>query len=147
MSYRPLSIEEAEYIAHRLAKEMMDSINEPIPPFHTADNNKLESSLQAPFQTFEGKYLHRKFAERAAVQFYLVTKNHCFSNGNKRMAVTLTTVLCFINGKWLRISQKSLYDIACSVAESNPKEMKQVVEVLTRAFKNNLESLPVGYLK
>ncbi len=33
MTIRPLTIAEAEFIAHRLAHELMNSDTEPIPPF------------------------------------------------------------------------------------------------------------------
>jgi death on curing protein len=145
MRIRPLTIAEAEFIAHRLAVELMDSENEPIPPFNTREYGKLESSLKEPFQTFGGRNLHRTFAERAAVLFYMITKNHCFSNGNKRMAVTLTTVFCFVNKRWFEISQKDLYDLSCSVAESHPSNRAEVHKVLVNLFKKIIKPLPEKY--
>jgi len=134
MTIRPLTLQEAEYIAHRLAVELMGSESEPIPPFSTRSPGKLESSLLEPFQTFDGKFLHWRFVDRAAVLFYLITKNHCFENGNKRMAVTITMSFCFINKRWLDIPYKELYDIACAVAESEPRGREGTHASLVRVF-------------
>ena len=142
MTIRPLTLLEAEYIAHRLAYELMNSSSEPIPEFKTTDMKKLESSLHAPFHTYDGKYFYRTFVDRAAVLFYLITKNHCFSNGNKRMAVTLTSVFCFVNKRWIKIAPDNLYRLACSVAESDPRDKDQVVRVIAGVFRKSVEPLP-----
>ncbi len=138
MTIRQLTLQEAEFIAHALALELMNSDSEPIPPFSTRLPGKLESSLAQPFQTFDGKFLYRTFVERAAILFYLIAKNHCFENGNKRMAVTLTALFCFVNKRWLDVSPQGLYKIACDVAESDPKDMQSMYQSLIRFFKNHL---------
>ena len=135
MTSRPLTLAEAEFIAHWLAVELMNSENEPIPPFETRHEGKLESCLAAPFQTFGGKYIYRTFAEKAAALFYLITKDHCFVNGNKRMAVTLTLVLCYMNKKWIDINPMELYEVACNVAKSNPRDRDEVHRILVELFK------------
>jgi|AntRauTorckE6833_2_1112554.scaffolds.fasta_scaffold02037_1 death-on-curing protein len=140
MTIRPLTLIEAEYIAHSLALELMNSDDEPIPPFSTRAPGKLESCLAEPFQTFDDKYLHRTFAERAAVLFYLVTKNRCFSNGNKRMAVTLTVLFFYINRRWLSVDPLELYKVACHVAKSKPGERQAVHKAFTAFF--NTHQIP-----
>lgn len=134
MTIRPLTLLEAEYIAHSLALELMNSHDEPMPPFATRTPGKLESCLAEPFQSFDGLYLHRTFVERAAVLFYLVTKNHCFSNGNKRMAVTLTVLFFYINKRWLSVDPLELYEVACRVAKSKPSERQAVHKSLIAFF-------------
>lgn len=135
MRIKPLTLSDAEYIAHRYAIEKLNFENEPMPPFDTRSPGQLESCLAEPFQSFNGKLLHSGFAEKAALLFYLVTKNHCFSNGNKRMAVTLTTVFFFINGRWLDISTIDLYELAKFVAKSDPKEKNDIVKTIKKSFK------------
>jgi len=129
-------------MAHTLALQLMNSDNEPIPPFHTRYPGKLESSLAEPFQTFGGRSLHRTFEQRAAVLFYLITKNHCFENGNKRMAVTVTLVFFFRNKRWLNISPEELYEIARDVAESDPKQRKRIESALIATFRRYRTKLP-----
>lgn len=138
---RPLTIKEAEFIAHALAIELMNYEDEPIPPFGTRSPGVLESCLAEPFQTFGGRQLHVRFARKAAVLFYLVIKNHPFKNGNKRMAVVLTMVFFYEHKRWLSIEPKELYEIACDVAKSDPKEKDQIVSRLEKTFSSNSKAL------
>ena len=142
MKIRQLTLAEAEFVAHRLATELMSSDDEPIPPFHTREAGKLESCLKEPFQTFGGRNLHHTFADKAATLFYLITKNHCFENGNKRMAVTLTMVFCFINKRWINMSSEEMYRIANLVARSHSKDRDKVHIILQTLFKGLLEPMP-----
>lgn len=49
-------------------------------------NNRGEIIL---YQTEDGQELYPSIEEKAAMLLYLVTKNHSFSDGNKRIAATL----------------------------------------------------------
>jgi death-on-curing protein len=138
---RPLTLAEVEFIAHAAASELMNYIDEPIPPFSTRSPNILESCLAEPFQTFDGKELHAEFTKKAALQFYLLIKNHPFQNGNKRMAVVITSVFCFINKRWLDIPPKTLYEIACHVAESKPADKDGVLYALEQTFMKHIPPL------
>ena len=91
---KELSIKEVEYIAFRLARELM-SFNEPILDFSSRFANKLESCLAMPFQRFDKKLLYRGLEEKAAILFYLMVKNHPFQNGNKRIAMTTLFVFLY----------------------------------------------------
>jgi prophage maintenance system killer protein len=135
MTIRRITLEDAEFIAHRAAVEMMSFIDEPIPPFNTRYKGRLESCLDEPFKTFDGKFLHYTFHERAAVLFYLIARSQCFMNGNKRMAVMLTAIFFFINKRWFSIPPKQLYDIAVAVGKSPDKKMKEDIKNLTKLFK------------
>jgi death-on-curing protein len=129
---KKLSLEEVEYIAHRLAKEHMD-FDEPLPAFRTRYPGKLESCLEQPFQTFGGKELYPKLVNKATILFYLITKNHPFENGNKRMAITTTMVFLFKNGCWLFMSWEQLYKVALAVARCPKiKERKNIFEHSTK---------------
>lgn len=143
MAIRPLSIQEAEFVAHALATELMNYENEPMPPFNTRSPGALESCLVEPFQTFGGKNLHATFAKKSAVLFYLVIKNHPFGNGNKRMAVVLTSVFCYVNKRWLIIDNEHLYKIACDVAKSKPTDKDKIITILEKTFKVYLRPLSV----
>lgn len=136
---RPLTLSEVEFIAHATVKELMDFDEEPIPPFNTRYEGILESCLLEPFQSFGGNELHPTFEKKAAVQFYLVIKNHPFTNGNKRMAVVINQVFCFMNKKWLNIPPKALYDVACWVAESKPGDRDVILLALEKEFKKYLK--------
>lgn len=132
---KSLSLSEAEYIAHQLAKELFE-FDEPLPDFRTRYPGRLESCLAQPFQHFDGKPLYRTLSQRAALLFYLVIKNHPFENGNKRMALTLMLVFMYKNGLWIEMEPEELYKIACEVAQSEPKRKDAILLLLTTLIKD-----------
>ena len=134
-----VNVKEVEYTAFRLAKELMTG-NEPIPDFGTRFPYVLESCLGAPFQTF-GKPLYRRLSGKATILFYLLIKNHPFENGNKRIAVMTLLLFLAKNEKWLSVSNKVLYSIAVEVAESDPKEKDNYLEILENFLKKNIIAL------
>jgi len=135
-----LSIAEIEYIAFRLAKELM-TYNEPIPDFTTRSPNVLESCLLVPFQTFERKPLYKGLVGKAAILFYLMVKNHPFQNGNKRIAITALFVFLYKNKKWLKVDTKELYNFAVWVAQSSMKVKTETVQATETFLKTYLVNL------
>lgn len=135
-----VSIAEVEYIAHRLAEELLEW-NEPIPKFSSRFPNILESCLLTPFQSFGRKPLYRGFLMKAAVLFYLMIKNHPFQNGNKRIAMTTLLYFLYKNGKWLKVDNQELYNFAKWVAASNPKVKTEVVSAVEKFIKTYIVDL------
>lgn len=123
---KKLSITEIEYIAHRLAQELME-FGEPIPPFDTRYPDKLESCLKTPFQTFDRKSLYPTFETKTAMLFYLMIKNHPFQNGNKRVAVLTLIYFLFANGRELKVSNIALYEFSKKIASSDPTHKDSVL--------------------
>lgn len=138
-----LSIQEIKDIAFELAKETM-TWDEPIPDFETRFPNILESCLATPFQTFDKKHLYKGLTEKASVLFYLMIKNHPFSNGNKRIAVTTLLVFLSLNGKWIEVSNQELYNFAVWVASSPPDVMEQTAAAVENFLEKNLVSYEGG---
>ena len=74
--------------------------------------------------------------EKAAMLLYLVTKNHSFSDGNKRIAATL--FLWFLNNNAIlyredgskRIADNTLVALTLMIAESKPEEKDVMVKVV-----------------
>lgn len=126
-----VSVEEVQYVAHRLAQELMEW-GEPIPAFETRRGHILESCLETPFQQFSGKPLYPEPLDQASILFYLMIKNHPFQNGNKRIAVV--TLLHFLNKneRWLNVDNQELYNFARWVAESNPRLKEATVEAVQK---------------
>jgi len=129
-----LSIKDIEYTAFRLAEETM-GWNEPIPAFDTRFKNKLESCLETPKQSFGGKQLYSGLTNKAAIQFYLMIKNHPFQNGNKRIAMTTLMVLLYRNKKWIKVDTQELYNFTKWVAASNPKLKDTTIEAINAFLK------------
>lgn len=131
-----LSIAEVQHIAFELAHKTM-TWDEPIPDFETRFPNILESCLATPFQTFDKKHLYKGLTEKAAVLFYLMIKNHPFSNGNKRIAVTTLLVFLLLNEKWLKVTNQELYNFAVWVASSPPQVKDQTIDAVQNFIEKN----------
>lgn len=128
---RSISIAEVEYIAFKLAKEM-SSFNEPIPDFSTRFPNSLESCLAIPFQSFSGKSPYPTLVSKASMLFYLMSKNHPFQNGNKRIAITTLFVFLYLNKKWIRVDTQELYNFTVWVASSPAKLKNETVKAIEK---------------
>jgi death-on-curing family protein len=135
-----INVQEVEYIAHRLAREML-AFNEPIPDFSSRFPNILESCLAVPFQSFSRKPLYPGLISKASVLFYLLIKNHPFQNGNKRIAMTTLFVFLYKNKKWIRVDTQELYNFAVWVAQSPPKLKDETVRAIDKFLKTYL--LPI----
>jgi death-on-curing family protein len=140
MKIKSLSIVEIEYVAHRLAKKIMNW-NEPIPDFSARFPNKLESCLAVPFQTFGKRLLYKGLVEKASILFYLMVKNHPFENGNKRIAMTTIFYFLYKNNKWMRVDNQELYNFAKWVAQSNPKLKDETVLAIQKFIKTYIIEL------
>lgn len=103
----------------------------------------LEAIIGNIYQSFDGKDVYPTIEEKAANFLYLITKNHTFIDGNKRIAATLFIYfLDFYNILFKNdiqvIDNNSLVAITLLIAESNPKE-KDILVDLVMNFLNNDE--------
>lgn len=134
---KEITIAEVEYIAFRLAKELLE-FDEPIPDFSTRFPNILESCLAVPFQKFTRKDVYKGLIAKASILFYLLIKNHPFQNGNKRIAITTLFAFLYKNQKWLKVDEKELYNFAVWVAQSPAKLKNEVVQGIEKFLKTFL---------
>jgi len=137
---KSIFLNEVEYIAHRLAKEIL-RFNEPIPDFSTRFPNILESCLAMPFQSFFKKSLYPDLISKASILFYLMIKNHPFQNGNKRVAITTLLVFLFKNKKWILTDVKNLYDFTMWIAQSPPELKEETILAIKKFLKKHIVSL------
>lgn len=135
-----LTVKEVEYIAFRLAQEML-SFSEPIPDFSTRFPGILESCLAVPFQAFTSKSPYPGLMEKAAILFYLMIKNHPFQNGNKRIAMTTSLVFLHKNKKWLQADTQELYNFTMWIAQSPAKFKDEALKAVKRFIKEHLVNL------
>ena len=112
---------------------------------HEKDDS-FKSSIGQIYQTFGGQDLYPSVEEKAAMLLYLVTKNHSFSDGNKRIAATL--FLWFMAGNGIlynpdgskRIADNTLVALTLMIAESRTEEKDVMVKVVVNLInKNNYE--------
>ncbi|HPC88597.1 MAG TPA: type II toxin-antitoxin system death-on-curing family toxin [Candidatus Saccharicenans sp.] len=134
-----ISVQEVEYIAYRLAREML-TFDEPIPDFSSRFPNILESCLAVPFQSFSRKQLYPGLISKASILFYLLIKNHPFQNGNKRIAITTLFVFLYKNKKWIKVDTQELYNFAVWVAQSPAKVKDETVMAIEKFLKTYLVS-------
>ena len=100
----------------------------------------LKEIIGAIYQSFDGKDLYPTIEEKAANFLYLITKNHTFIDGNKRIAATLFIYfLNFYNVLYKEdrqvIDNNTLVAITLLIAQSNPKE-KNILTDLVINFLN-----------
>ena len=112
---------------------------------HEKDDS-FKSSIGQIYQAFGGQDLYPSVEEKAAMLLYLVTKNHSFSDGNKRIAATL--FLWFMAGNGIlynpdgskRIADNTLVALTLMIAESRTEEKDIMVKVVVNLInKNNYE--------
>jgi death-on-curing family protein len=135
-----VTVKEVEQITFKMVQEML-SFNEPIPDFSTRTPNILESSLAAPFQTFEGKFLYPGFLTRAGMLFYLMIKNHPFKNGNKRIAITTLLTFLFANKKWLKADVQELYNFTVWIAQSPAQFKDEAVKAVEKFLRTHVTEM------
>ncbi|MGB8951499.1 MAG: type II toxin-antitoxin system death-on-curing family toxin [Candidatus Aminicenantales bacterium] len=133
---RLITLREVEYIAFRLAQEML-AFNEPIPDFSTRFPHILESCLAAPFQSFSKKPLYPGLISKASMLFYLMIKNHPFQNGNKRIAITTLFVFLYLNGKWIEVDTQELYNFTVWIAQSPPQFKSETVQAIEKFLRTH----------
>ncbi len=104
--------------------------------FGNEKDDSFKSSIGQIYQTFGGTELYPSVEEKAAMLLYLVTKNHSFSDGNKRIAATL--FLWFMNNNAIlyrpdgtkRIADNTLVALTLMIAESKTEEKDIMVKVV-----------------
>ena len=111
--------------------------------FGNEKDDSFKSSIGQIYQTFGGVDLYPSVEEKAAMLLYLVTKNHSFSDGNKRIAATL--FLWFLNGNGIlynedgtkRIADNTLVALTLMIAESRTEEKDTMVKVIVNLINKN----------
>ena len=108
------------------------------PLFGNEKDDSFKSSLGAIYQSFGGEELYPSVEEKAANLLYFVTKNHSFSDGNKRIAASLFLYFLDKNGILFNNGQKLLDDytlvaVTIMIAESKPQE-KETMTALVMNF-------------
>ena len=104
--------------------------------FANEKDESFRSSIGQIYQTWDGKDLYPSVEEKAAVLLYLVTKNHSFTDGNKRIAATLFLWFMENNGILYaadgskRIADNALVALTLMIAESKTEEMDMMVKVV-----------------
>ena len=111
--------------------------------FGNEKDDSFKSSIGQIYQTFGGEELYPSVEEKAAMLLYLVTKNHSFSDGNKRIAATL--FLWFLNNNGIlyredgtkRLADNTLVALTLMISESKTEEKDVMVKVVVNLINQN----------
>lgn len=109
---------------------------------HEKDNS-FKSSISTIYQTFEGEDLYPSIEEKAANLLYFITKNHSFTDGNKRIAAFL--FIFFLEKNEIlydsignkRIADNTLIALTLMIAISKPDEKNTMVKVIVNLINKN----------
>lgn len=107
--------------------------------FGNEKDDSFKGSIGAIYQSFGGKDLYPTLEEKAANLLYFVTKNHSFSDGNKRIAATMFLYFLdknqalFIDGE-KTIDDHTLVALTIMIAESNPEEKEMMISVIMNSL-------------
>lgn len=122
------------------------------PLFGNEKDDSFKSSIGQIYQTFGGVDLYPSVEEKAAMLLYLVTKNHSFSDGNKRIAATL--FLWFMNNNGIlyredgtkRIADSTLVALTLMIAESRTQEKDVMVKVVVNLINKTMDNMGTALL-
>lgn len=111
--------------------------------FGNEKDQSFKSSISTIYQTFGGEELYPSIEEKAAMLLYLVTKNHSFSDGNKRIAAFLFLWFLEKNGILYKsdstrlIENNTLVALTLMIAESRTEEKDIMVKVIVNLINQN----------
>ena len=113
--------------------------------FGNEKDDSFRSSIGAIYQTFGGQEVYPSLEEKAANLLYFLTKNHSFSDGNKRIAATLFLYFLDRNHALLCDGQKRIDDYALAaltimIAESKPEEKEMMVKLVMNCIAGDEKS-------
>lgn len=124
-------IEEKEYleIIDKMKSEFASDV------FANPKDGSFASSINQIYQTFDGKDCYPSIEEKAAMLLYLITKNHSFSDGNKRIAASCFLYFLDRNNMLYKnelpiIDASALFSLTLLIAESKPEEMEIMKQIV-----------------
>jgi len=113
------------------------------PLFGKEKDNSFQSSISTIYQTFDGKDLYPSIEEKAANLLYLITKNHSFVDGNKRIAAFMFLLfleknnLLYTETRDKRIADNALVALTLMIAVSNTDEKDTMTKVIVNLINKN----------
>ncbi len=124
-------------LTYEECRELIDSMrfNAESTLFGNEKDDSFKGSIGNIYQTFADTELYPTIEEKAAMLLYSVTKNHSFSDGNKRIAAAVFLYFLEKNGILMNdgkkiISDHTLVAIIVMIAESNPEEKDVMIRLV-----------------
>lgn len=103
--------------------------------FGNEKDDSFKGSIGNIYQSFGGEDVYPSLEEKAANLLYFITKNHSFSDGNKRIAATMFLYFLDKNGVLFKDGEKLIDDhtlvaLTIMIAESKPEEKEMMISVI-----------------
>lgn len=111
--------------------------------FGREKDDSFKSSISTIYQTFDGDDLYPSIEEKAANLLYFITKNHSFTDGNKRIAAFLFLYfleknrILFDANRNKRIPDNALVALTLMIAVSKPEEKDTMIKVIVNLINKN----------
>lgn len=134
---RPKGTEAVYVLSYEECRDVIDSMKygESSDLFGNEKDDSFKGSIGNIYQSFAGEDVYPTLEEKAANLLYFVTKNHSFSDGNKRIAASMFLYfldkngVLFCDGKKL-IEDLTLVALTIMIAESKPDEKEMMISVI-----------------
>ena len=107
--------------------------------FGNEKDDSFKGSIGAIYQTFAGQEVYPSLEEKAANLLYFITKDHSFSDGNKRIAAAIFLYFMdrnqalFLDDEKI-ISDHTLVALTIMIAESRPEEKELMVNLVMKCL-------------
>lgn len=106
--------------------------------FGNEKDDSFKGSIANIYQEYDGVEIYPSLEEKAANLLYFITKNHSFSDGNKRIAAAMFLYFLDKNGVLFldesktekAISDQTLAALTIMIAESQPSEKEMMINVI-----------------
>ncbi len=139
---RPKGRKTTYVVTYEECRDMIDKMrfNSDSELFGNEKDDSFKGSIGAIYQSFGGKDVYPSLEEKAANLLYFVTKNHSFSDGNKRIAATMFLYFLdkngflYINGT-KAIDDYALVALTIMIAESRPEEKEMMISVIMNCLR------------
>ena len=129
-------------LSYEECRKVIDSMGfgESSDVFGNEKDDSFKGSIGAIYQTFAGQEVYPSLEEKAANLLYFITKNHSFSDGNKRIAAAIFLYFMdrnqalFLDDEKI-ISDHTLVALTIMIAESRPDEKEMMISVVMNCLK------------
>ena len=134
---RPKGSEATYILTYEECRSVIDSMrfgNESA-LFGNEKDDSFKGSIGNIYQSFAGQEAYPTLEEKAANLLYFVTKNHSFSDGNKRIAAAIFLYFLDRNGVLFDSGNKLIDDhtlvaLTIMITESRPEEKEMMISVI-----------------
>lgn len=133
-------------VSYSEARHTLDDLKEKLNGsdlFGREKDKSFHSSLNAVYQTVDGKDCYPSIEEKAAHLLYFIVKNHSFVDGNKRIAAFVFIWFLERNGILYKknrtrlIADNALVALTLLIATSDPGDKEIIIKVIVNLINKN----------